>query len=117
MKLAKGVAFEGFASTVFFKNRSMPIFRTKPLTSKGFYWVKRPLLDLTRSEVTFLTTIEALPVSADSTNRLGGSSRAQIRHLLVPLIRQLGFASVEDHISVFGTSKWVDRDSNPELFG
>lgn len=79
----------------------MPVFRTKAVNAKGFYAVKRPLLDFTRSEVTFLTTLENLPVSVDSTNRLGGSSRSQIRHLLIPLIRQLGFSSFEEKLSIF----------------
>jgi len=78
----------------------MPVFRTKPLNEKRAYVVKRPLLGFARSEVTFLTILEDLPVSVDSTNRLGGSSRSQIRHLLVPLIRQLGFSSFEDNFSI-----------------
>lgn len=77
----------------------MPVFRTKVVSPKGFYVVKRPLLGFARSEITFLTTLEDLPVSVDSTNRLGGSSRSQIRYLLVPLIRQFGFSSFEDNFS------------------
>lgn len=49
----------------------MPVFRTKAVNTKGSYVVKRPLLDFARSEVTFLTTLEELPISVDSTNQLG----------------------------------------------
>jgi|APGre2960657444_1045066.scaffolds.fasta_scaffold54925_2 tRNA(Ile)-lysidine synthase TilS/MesJ len=83
----------------------MPVFRTKAVNTKGSYVVKRPLLDFARSEVTFLTTLEELPISVDSTNQLGGSSRSQIRHLLVPLIRQLGFSSFLEDLPILGTFK------------
>ena len=78
----------------------MPVFLAKAANTKGSYNVSRPLLGFTRGEVTFLTVLEDLPVSVDSTNRLGGSTRSQIRHLLVPLIRRLGFSSFEEKFSI-----------------
>lgn len=64
--------------------------------AKGGYCVKRPLMDLSRSEVTFVTTLARLPISVDSTNLLCYSSRAQIRYLLFPLLYQLGFHAFEE---------------------
>jgi tRNA(Ile)-lysidine synthase TilS/MesJ len=78
----------------------MPVFLAKAANTKGSYNVNRPLLGFTRGEVTFLTVLEDLPISVDSTNRLGGSTRSQIRHLLVPLIRRLGFSSFEEKFSI-----------------
>jgi tRNA(Ile)-lysidine synthase TilS/MesJ len=60
-----------------------------------FYKIKRPLIELSRKEVTFLTTIEALPLSVDSTNQTGQSTRSQIRYLLLPLIVRLGFSAFD----------------------
>ena len=80
----------------------MALFLAKAAQAKGVFHLKlkRPLLDMSRAEVTFLTTVEGLPISVDSSNRLGGSSRSQIRHLLIPLIDDLGFSSFEDQFSI-----------------
>jgi len=69
----------------------MTVFLTKGKT-KRFYTIKRPLIDLSRKEVTFLTTVESLPLSVDSTNQTFQSTRTQIRYLLLPLIRRIGFS-------------------------
>jgi hypothetical protein len=86
------------APTVFnrFEESPMSFFLARVAKRAGSYRVSRLLLDFTRSEVTFFTALEALPISVDTTNRLGGSSRSQIRYLLVPFLRQLGFHSLED---------------------
>lgn len=77
----------------------MAIFLPKSKTNNGFYMTKRPLIELSRKEVTFLTTIEALPLSVDSTNQTIQSTRSQIRYLLLPLIEQLGFCSFEKNFN------------------
>lgn len=74
----------------------MSLFLAKASKKSGFYRLSRPLLDFTRTEVTFFTTLEGLPVSVDVSNGLGRSSRSQTRYLLLPLLHQLGFASLED---------------------
>lgn len=97
--------------------------------AKGFYQLHRPLLELSRDEVTFLTTCDRLPISVDSTNQLGQSTRSQIRYLVLPLISRLGFTSFEENFDplvfkdLFSVARndlvchWVDRDSNPEPVG
>ena len=91
-----------FSHEAFFfinETTTMALFLAKAAQAKGVFHLKRPLLDMSRAEVTFLTTVEGLPISVDSSNRLGGSSRSQIRHLLIPLIDDLGFSSFEDQFS------------------
>jgi tRNA(Ile)-lysidine synthase TilS/MesJ len=74
----------------------MTVFLSQSKKSRS-YRVIRPLIDLVRTEVTFLTTLEALPLSVDSTNQKGQSTRSQIRYLLLPLIDRLGFSSFEEN--------------------
>ncbi|MEY4350758.1 MAG: hypothetical protein RL078_819 [Bacteroidota bacterium] len=76
----------------------MTVFLTKVKT-KRFYTIKRPLIELSRKEVTFLTTVESLPLSVDSTNHTFQSTRTQIRYLLLPLIRRLGFSAFDKSIN------------------
>lgn len=64
------------------------------------YRVSRPLMNFTRAEVTFLTTMEGLPISVDSTNYMGRSTRSQIRYGLVPFLEQLGFDQLEDLVDI-----------------
>jgi tRNA(Ile)-lysidine synthase TilS/MesJ len=73
----------------------MTVFLPQTKT-KQFYTIKRPLIDLSRKEVTFLTTIEALPISVDSSNQTLQSTRSQIRYLLLPLIGRLGFSAFDN---------------------
>lgn len=70
----------------------MTVFLPKAKTNQ-FYTIKRPLIALARKEVTFLTTVQALPLSVDSTNQTVQSTRSQIRYLLLPLIVRLGFSA------------------------
>jgi tRNA(Ile)-lysidine synthase TilS/MesJ len=70
-------------------------------TKRHPYRLKRPLLGLTRAEVTFLMTVINIPISADSTNQAGQSTRSQIRYALLPLIYQLGFHGVDEMCVAF----------------
>jgi len=80
----------------------MSLFLAKASKRSGSYRLSRPLLDFARTEVTFFTTLEAVPVSVDATNGLGTSSRSQMRYLLLPLLHQLGFSSLEDTLPLEG---------------
>lgn len=75
----------------------MTIFLPKAKMNR-IYKMKRPLIELSRKEVTFLATAETLPLSVDSTNHTVQSTRSQIRYLLLPLIVRLGFSAFDKNL-------------------
>ena len=64
------------------------------------YCISRPLIDFTRLEITFLTTLEALPISVDSTNYEYQATRSQIRYGLIPFLQKLGFDDLEEKVNI-----------------